>query len=177
MEELIAKRYIKALKENADLTLLQGMSSVLSALAESFNNVQFTQIIGNPNVSKNEKSNLLLSAVKSAQSKEIDNLIRLLVENNRISIIPALAEVMRKDIAHTTKTYTGIVYSDENIDANIIGQLSSNISSKLGSSITLEFVKNDFNGIKVDVQDLGIEINFSKSRINSQIVEHILKAI
>jgi F-type H+-transporting ATPase subunit delta len=38
-------------------------------------------------------------------------------------------------------------------------------------------VKNDFNGIKVAVEGLGIEINFSKDRIDSQIIEHIIKAI
>jgi len=177
MEELIAKRYIKALKGTTDTASLEVISSVLSALAASFKNFQFVQIVNNPNVSKNEKEAMLLAAVASAKSTAVENLIKLLVENNRINIIPALAEVMRKDIANTTKTYSGVVYSDQDIDAKVIEQLSSNISSKLNSKITLTFVKNDFNGIKVDVEDLGVEIDFSKSRINGQITEHILKAI
>jgi F-type H+-transporting ATPase subunit delta len=56
-------------------------------------------------------------------------------------------------------------------------ELSDGLSKKFDSKISLSYVKDDFNGIKVDVQDLGIEINFSKSRINSQMIEHIVKAI
>jgi len=37
--------------------------------------------------------------------------------------------------------------------------------------------KYDFDGIKVDVDGLGVEISFSRSRISDQIVDHILKAI
>ena len=55
--------------------------------------------------------------------------------------------------------------------------LSNGLSKKFDSSISLSFVKNDFNGIKVGIEDLGVEINFSKSRINSQMIEHIVKAI
>jgi F-type H+-transporting ATPase subunit delta len=100
-----------------------------------------------------------------------------LVEKNRIGIIPAIAEGMRKDLIATTKTYTGLVYSDSDIDEKVLQGLSAGLSKKFDSKISLEFVKNDFNGIKVDVEDLGIEIDFSKSRINTQIIEHIIKAI
>ncbi|MBU0721222.1 F0F1 ATP synthase subunit delta [bacterium] len=177
MEELIAKRYIKAIKHGTDIESMKKMTAVFSALAESFKDAGFVQVIGNPSVSKSQKSEILLEATKSADSKEIDNLIKLLVENNRINIIPAIAESMRKDVADTTKTYYGIVYSDSNIDVNVLQDLSAGLSKKFDSNISLEFVKNDFDGIKVDVEDLGIEINFSKTRINSQIIKHIVKAI
>jgi F-type H+-transporting ATPase subunit delta len=177
MEELIAKRYIKAIKKSSDVESMQNIASIFSVLAQEFNNKKFIQVINNPDVSKNQKSEILLSAVKSANLKEVDNLIKLLAEHNRINIIPALAEVMRKDIATTSKNYDGIVYSDSDIDAKVIADLSSGLGKKFDSNISLTFVKDDFNGIKVDVEDLGVEISFSKSRINSQIIEHIIKAI
>ncbi len=177
MEELIAKKYIKAIKNSFDVESMENTSSIFSTLAESFNNVKFVEIINNPNISKEQKQAILLEAVASANSNEINNLIKLLVEHNRLNIIPAMAEVMRKDIADTTKRYKGSIYSDSDIDAKVLEDLSSGLSSKFGSKISLEFIKNDFNGIKVNVEDLGIEINFSKTRINSQIIEHIVKAI
>jgi len=177
MEELIAKRYIKAIKQSTDLESMQNMTLVFSTLAESFNNKKFVQVINNPDVSKNDKSDILLSAVKSAESKDVNNLIKLLAEHNRINIIPAIAEVMRKDVASTSKQYTGTIYSDSDIDAKVISDLSAGLGKKFDSTIALSFVKNDFDGIKVDVVDLGVEINFSKARINSQIIEHIVKAI
>ncbi len=177
MEELIAKRYLKAIKQSSDAKIMQDIALIFSVLAESFKDEKFYQIINNPDVSKTQKSDILLSSVKSADSKDVNNLIKLLVENNRISIIPAIAEIMRKDIANTSKSYSGVVYSNSDIDAKVIDGLGSGLGKRFNSNITLKFIKSDFNGIKVDVEDLGIEISFSKSRINSQIIEHIAKAI
>ena len=177
MEELIAKRYIKAVRNDSNKESMENMSIIFSALAESFKDDKFAEIINSPIVSKSQKSEILLEAVKPANSKEVDNLIKLLIENNRLNIIPAIAEEMRKDLAVSSKTYAGIVYSDSDIDEKVINDLSSGLSKKFDSKIILEYIKNDFDGIKVDVEDLGVEINFSKSRINSQIIEHIVKAI
>jgi len=177
MEELIAKRYIKAIKDSAGMDSMGSMTSIFSVLAESFKDKKFINIINSPDVDTDDKLNILLDAVKSADSKEINNLIKLIVENGRINIIPAMAEEMRKDVANTTKTYEGVVYSDSDIKAKTVQDLSDGLSKRFDSKITLAFVKNDFDGIKVDVEDLGIEINFSKTRIDSQIIEHIVKAI
>ena len=177
MEELIAKRYIKAIKDGSDIDSMENMTSIFSALAESFENEKFVNIIDNPNILAKDKLDILLDAVKSANSDEVNNFIKLIVENGRINIIPAIAEEMRKDVANTTKTYEGIVYSDSDIDAKVIQDLGDGLSKRFDSKITLEFMKNDFDGIKVDVEDLGIEINFSKTRIDNQIIEHIVKAI
>ncbi|MBU1659052.1 F0F1 ATP synthase subunit delta [bacterium] len=177
MEELIAKRYIKAIKKSSDIESMRNMTTVFDTLSMSFKDTKFIQIIGNPNVGKDQKLSILLDAVKPADSRMIDNFIRLLVEHNRISIIPAIARVMKKDLAVSTKTYSGVVYSDSDIDTKVIEDLSSGLGKKFDSNISLKFVKNNFDGIKLDVEDLGIEINFSKTRINNQIIEHIIKAI
>ena len=177
MEELIAKRYMKAIKNSSDIATLENIAEIFSAIAESFENEKFINIINNPNVSKKQKSDILLDAVKSANSNNVNNLIKLLSEHDRLTIIPALAEVMRKDLANTSKQYSGLVYSDSDLDDKIIQDLSDGLSKNFNSNISLLFIKNNFNGIKVDVEDLGIEINFSKTRINSQIIEHIVKAI
>jgi len=177
MEELIAKRYIKALKTSSDLESIKEMTTVFSALAESFKNDKFLNIIDSPNINIKEKSTILLDAVKEADSSKINNLIKILVENKRINIIPAIAQELQKDVANSTKTYKGVIYSDSSIDMKLIEDLSAGLSKKFNSKISLTAVKNDFNGIKVDVEGLGIEINFSKDRIDSQIIEHIIKAI
>jgi len=177
MSELIAKRYIKALKNDMDVETLTSVSEIFSGLAVSFKNEKFINVIDSPSVSAQDKTNILLDAVKSAQSEKVNNFIKLLGENKRLNVIPSLAAALKKDIAQSSKTYLGTVYSDSDIDATAIKNLGDGLSKKYDSTITLNFVKNEFNGIKVDVEDLGIEINFSKSRINDQIIEHIVKAI
>ena len=115
MEELIAKRYIKAIKDSSGIESMESMTSIFCALAESFKDEKFVNIINNPNVFAKDKLDILLDAVKSADSNEVNNFIKLIVENGRIGIIPAIAEEMRKDVANTTRTYEGIVYSDSDI--------------------------------------------------------------
>jgi len=177
MEELIAKRYIKALSKGSDLASMQNITAVFTVLAESFKNDRFVNIIANPSIKAEEKSNILLDAVKNANSSKINNFIKLLVENRRINIIPAIAQELKNDLAVTTKMYEGVVYSDTDIDLKVLEELSIGLSKKYDVTVTLAFIKNDFNGIKVEVDGLGIEINFSKDRIDSQIIEHIIKAI
>jgi len=177
MEELIAKKYIKALTQGADIDTVKNMTIVFSAIAESFDNIKFTEIINNPNIATSEKLSILLDAVKAVDSDTINNFIKLLVENKRINIIPAIAQELEKTVASVTKTYEGTIYSDSDIDANVVSELSSGLSKRFDSTISLNTVKNDFTGIKVDVDSLGIEINFSKDRIDSQIIDHIIKAI
>ncbi len=177
MEELIAKKYIKAITNGLDIATVKNMTIVFAVLADSFKDTKFVNIIENPYIKKNDKLSILLDAVKSVESKELNNFIKLIVENNRINIIPSIAEEMRKNLAKETKSYDGTIYSDTAIDKKLVTELSKGLSKKFDSKISLTFVKNDFSGIKVDVEDLGVEINFSKARINTQMIEHILKAI
>jgi F-type H+-transporting ATPase subunit delta len=177
MEELIAKKYIKAITNGLDVSTIASLTTVFSTLAESFKDKKFISVIENPYVNSEDKQAILLDSVKSVKSKEVNNFIKLIVEKKRINIIPAIAQEMRKNLAKATKTYQGIVYSDMKIDKTTVNKLSAGLSKKFGSNINLVFQQEDFDGIKVDVEDLGIEINFSKSRINTQMIEHIIKAI
>lgn len=177
MKELIAKRYIKALKEMSDQASMESINTIFDALASEFDNEKFNQIMSSPEISAVDKEALLLESVKSAKNIQVNNLIKLLVENGRIDIIPAIASEMKKEIARSNKSYSGVIYSNSDIDEKTIAGVSSGLAKKVDADVKLKFVKTDFDGIKVEVEDLGIEINFSKSRMNMQIVEHILKAI
>ena len=177
MEELVAKRYIKAIESLTDTEAFENISIIFGALADLFSDAKVKDILESPYVNRKEKAELLLECVKSAKSKEVNNLILLLVEKNRVNVIPAIAQEMKKIIAKTKKAYSGTIYSNNDIDATTIQSIANGLSKRVDATVELNFVKTDFNGIKVDVEDLGLEINFSKDRLNSQLIDHILKAI
>lgn len=177
MQELIAKRYVKALIEAVGADSLENVSVIFDALSQQFSDAKFVQIMSSADIASTEKEAILIASVEKSGSTELTNFIKLLVEQKRIDIIPAIAKALTKAIAKTNKQYTGTVYSDSDIDAASITGLSEGLSKKVDASVTLEFVKTDFDGIKVEVEDLGVEVNFSKTRLNTQLVEHILKAI
>ncbi len=177
MHELIAKRYVKSLGEATGSESLMNIAEIFNALSACFSDEKFTSVMQNPEVTNADKESILLDAVKSAQSEKLNNFIKLLVENGRISTIPAMAEEMRKEIARSSKNYSGVVYSNEDIDAKTLTDLSTGLGKKVDATVALEFEKSDYEGLKVEVKDLDMEINFSKTRVNAQLVEHILKAI
>lgn len=177
MEELIAKRYVKALSQTLDKDSLKSIADIFAIIATHFEDKKFLNIIKNPNISKLDKETILLESIKGVELSSVKNFIKLLVENGRVNIIPSIANVLKKEMAHGSKVYEGVVYSDEEISKDLLLGLSSGLSKRFDSQISLKFIKNSFDGVKVDVNDLGVEINFSKTRINNQMIEHILKAI
>jgi len=177
MEALIAKRYVKALTSLMDDASLQHTTELFAALAKAFEEKAFAELVNNPDVAAEAKEKLLLSLVEGAKSEAINNLIRLLVEKRRINVIPAIAEELRLAMARRNKTYEGKVYSNDSVDDKTLEALSGDLGKKMGATIALTYVASDYDGIKVEVEDLGVEINLSKTRLSAQLIEHILKAI
>lgn len=177
MEALIAKRYVKALLEGESVENMEAMASIFDALSAEFSNEKFVDFISAPMIEASAKEGILLAAVEKAGSEKINNLIKLLAEKNRLELIPDVAEALSKEMAAVNNAYIGKVLSDSDMDAASVEELSTGLSKKVDANISLEFVKTDFDGIKVEVEDLGIELNFSKERINSALIGHILKAI
>lgn len=177
MDALVAKRYVKALKESFRTAELVKLDAVFSILTDIFKQSASLNFMQNPEIDRQDKENILLDAVKSVKSNKLNNFIRLLVEKNRIDIIPAISNVLTKEISAIKNNYIGYIYSNEKLDEKSLTGLSKNLSDKIGAKIDLQQIQNGFDGIKVNVKDLGIEIDFSKTKIDSQITNHILKAI
>ncbi|MFA6760308.1 MAG: F0F1 ATP synthase subunit delta [Sulfuricurvum sp.] len=176
MEELIAKRYVKALKAQDDVNVDE-IISIFDALAEAFKDSSLRTMIDNPSISKSQKADMIVASLQSAKNSHVENLIKLLAQNARLGIIPYISKVLKKDLAHSQKRYVGVVHSDTEIAQTTLDSLGAGLGKKFDSDISLEYRKDNFEGIKVSVEDLGIEISFSKTRISNQIVDHILKAI
>ncbi len=177
MNELVAKKYVKALAKEFDMTSLESAAEVLSALAKALNDGKIAAVMNSPEVSKEKRAEILTAAIAGANSKQMENFIKLLVEHNRVDLIADIAATLQSYIADKKREYRGVVYSDTEIEESVLGELSAGLGKKFDSTIALSFVKSDFDGIKVDVDGLGVEISFSRSRIGNRIVDHILKAI
>ena len=177
MKEIVAKRYAKSLVEEFELDDLKNISEILEALSVIVKDKALYIKVFAPDISKEDKESFILDAIKGAGSEKLNNFFKILVSNDRIDTIPYIADEIKSYIADATKTYSGIVYSSDDIDGSILSKLSEGLGKKFDSNIDLSYKKSDFDGIKVDVDGLGVEINFSKDRINKQIVEHILQAI
>lgn len=175
--EAIANRYVNAFKKKFSDEEYANLLPVFEGLSEAFKLEKFAAVMLNPQVLKSEKLAILQAAVKSADSKELDNFMALIVENGRIEIIPDIAVVIQKSLDEKSGTFQGKVLSNLTLDDTLISGIESSLSKKLDATISLAFTPCDFDGIKVEVEGLGVELDFSKERLNTQLIEHILRAI
>lgn len=176
-EELIAKRYVQSLMTILDETSLDNAAELFTVLATAFNDSKFLQVMRSNDITVASKTNLVLGMVESVNSLEINNLVKLLGENGRLSLIPAISKDLKRQIASKKRVYNGRIYSISEIKQESIDSIANDLGNKMGAKISLQFVPSNSDGIRVIVDDLNVEIDFSKSRLNAQIVEHILKAI
>lgn len=175
--EAIANRYVTAFKKEFSDEEFVNLLSVFEGLSQAFTFEKFSSVMLNPKVGKNDKLTILKDAVKTADSKELENVLALIVEKGRIEVIPDIASVMKKSIDQSTGNFQGKVLSNFDLDDSLVSGIESSLSKKLDATISLTFVPSKFDGIKVEVEGLGVELDFSKERLNSQLIEHILRAI
>jgi F-type H+-transporting ATPase subunit delta len=176
-EAMIAKRYAQSLVSMLDATSLDNTVELFNLLATAFDNAKFTQIMNSNDIAVAVKTSLILSMVENAKSSEIDNIIKLMGENGRLSLIPALAKELNNQASAIKRTYNGRIYSQSTMDKASVDAIALDLGKKTDSTVTLTHVTSSNDGVRVVVDGINVEIDFSKSRLNAQIVEHILKAI
>ena len=174
---MIAKRYVQSLVDLLDTPSLDNASELFNLISSAFDDAKFLQIMNSNDIAVDLKTTLILEMVKSVKSQEINNFIKLLGENGRLSLIPAIAKELMREIASIKRVYNGRIYAVSPMDQASIDTIATDLGKKMGATISLQYLKSDTDGVRVEVDGLNIEIDFSKSRLNAQIVEHILKAI
>ncbi len=176
MIDLVAKRYVKAIMADRDNNSLTSIFNELSSISSAYSDEKFTLIISSTDVSVESKVELILSFVDNC-SETTKNLIKLLADKKRLGLIPGIVYALKQELAVINNTYEGIVYTNKELSASDLENLNSQFAKKFDVNLELTQKICDYNGIKVDIDGLGVEVGFSKERLKSQMIEHILKAV
>jgi len=176
MTDLVAKRYVKALLIDADAKSIAKISKELSLISSAYGENKFNDIITSSEVKNSDKVNFILSLNEKA-SNTVTNLIKLLGENKRLDIIPSIVEELENQLSIINNDYTGVIYTNKKLKAADIKSIEGQFSKKFEVNLSLKQDVCDYDGIKVDIDGLGVEISFSKDRLRTQMIEHILKAV
>ena len=175
MEELIAKRYAKALSSvSKDIA---GIADVLNVLSGAITTSEVKSALTSPIVSSDKKTEMILSTLGDGADSILVNFIKILGENKRLDLIPAIAKVLNADLQKVANKYEGILSSKETLDDVALSKLEETLKKYTGSSIKLTQEKSDLDGLRVSVDDLGIEVNFSKQRVKEQLIDFIKKSL
>lgn len=176
MNDLIAKRYVKALLDGKDVAAATSIYNELNSISTAFADDKFTAIISSIEVKECQKTDLVISLVENC-SDTVKNLIKLLGSKKRLEIIPDIVTEFRTNIAAMENTYEGVVYTNNALSKDYVKSIAKEFSKKFDVKLSLTQNVCDYDGIKVDIDGLGVEISFSKDRLKSQMIDHILKAV
>jgi F-type H+-transporting ATPase subunit delta len=174
MEELIAKRYAHALSSvTKDLS---GILEVLNVLSQAISSTEIKSTLTSPIISSAQKTEMILSAISDDNSTLV-NFIKILGENGRLDLIPAITKVLNTDQQRVSNKYEGVLRSASSLDEATLANLEETLKKYTGSTIKLTQEKSDLEGLRVSVDDLGIEVNFSKQRVKEQLIDFIKKSL
>ena len=98
MNDLVAKKYVKALVDGRNVESIADISNNLNTISSAFTDEKFNSIKSSPEVSDSKKVELVISLVKDAD-KTLTNFVKLLGEKRRLEILPFIASELNVQIA------------------------------------------------------------------------------
>lgn len=174
MLSIIAKKYTQALIDSGSdlhkaLEILKGFSIMLKEKKNA-------DILASPFITKAQKEQLLLTSIGKVDTK-LENFFRLLAEADRILLIPYISNELEKRLLAQKREYAATLVTKEELDSKTLEKIQSALAKKLGVNLSIKQNLSGIEGIKLSVEDLGIEISFSKERFSNDLKHHILKAL
>lgn len=177
MEELIAKRYVNALVGVANDEQKATYSEALNVLAAVFADKNVAERLSSPLISQSNKTSFVLDGLGDNADSNLQNFIKVIGEHNRLDLLPTIAKALNQILQAEKNEYEGTVMASSELGAAEIENLENSLKTYTGSTIKLTQQQADVDGVKVTVDDLGIEVNFSKKRVKEQLIDFITKSL
>ena len=151
----LARPYAEALFRVAKDGDLSAWSDLVSEMGQIGAHPDVKALVNNPNLSDSQIIETILSLIKSNVTGEAKNLIDMLVENNRVTLLPEIAEQFQElKNAFEGSADAMIVSAYEMSDAQV-KELLSSLEKKFGRKLnpTISVDASLIGGVRVEVGD------------------------
>lgn len=179
MKELIAKRYAKALVEAIGEAKIPLALEWLKRGEEAFKSEDFVDVILSPQIPKTLKSQAvigILEAGKGSGETKLVNLIKVLAERNRLELLPNICKELERFLAKSRNEYVATLTLKEAFDEKTLKAIETMLAKKLQAKLVLSQKEENLEGVRLVVEDLGIEVSFLRDRFVNDLRNHILRA-
>ncbi|MDH5479321.1 MAG: F0F1 ATP synthase subunit delta [Nitrosomonas sp.] len=152
----VARPYADAVYKSAVAKKrLQEWSHMLEYAAALAEEEQIKLLVGNPMVSAQQLSEILLELGKKKFDDEGRNLLSLLAENNRIDILPQVSQLFEQLKAQhegvlEAKIVTAFAINDKQLK-KLVSDLERKFKSKIEASVSVD--PDLIGGVKVEIGD------------------------
>jgi F-type H+-transporting ATPase subunit delta len=134
----IARPYAEAIFQLAhESSQLKPWSDMLQYAAAVAADADMQDIIGNANVTKEQLTGLFIDICGKKLNKEGQNMIKLLVENHRLGVLPEISMQFETLKAEAEKTIEAEVIAAYEVSAAQQKKIVDNLKKRLGREVTL----------------------------------------
>jgi len=134
----IARPYAQAAFDEAKkLADLKGWSEVLLSLAEAVCHPEVRAVVTSPRVAKAQIENLMDGLLGTQAKVQQRNFVRVLVDNQRLLVLPEIAAIFENLRAEAEKTVNVVVDSAFELSAEQQNKIVSSLKARLGREIKL----------------------------------------
>ncbi|MFZ2302784.1 MAG: F0F1 ATP synthase subunit delta [Gallionella sp.] len=134
----IARPYAQAAFEEAQkLSDLKGWSDALLSLAETVCHPEVRAVVTSPRVAKRQLENLMEGFLGTQARPQLRNFIRVLVDNQRLLVLPEIAATFEILRAEAEKTVNVVVDSAFEMSAAQQEKIVRSLKARLGREIKL----------------------------------------
>lgn len=155
----VARPYTKAVFEYArEAGALDQWSEMLATAAAVVSNETVDNVLSNPGLTHGQKAEAVISVIADLDEQG-KNLVQLLSENDRLSLLPEVSAQFEQLKADLQKTVEVEVTSAYELDEQQQQKLTQALSTKLGQdvSLTTEIDKSIIGGVIIRTDDLVID--------------------
>ena len=156
----IARPYAEAVFQRAvETDKLDLWSEMLGLLGTAVANPELSEVLGNPDLTRDQKAELMLEIGGGRLSDEGENLVKLLAENGRLGVLPEIAEAYEQRKAEHEGTVDVVVTTAFPLKPAQEQALASALKTKLGREVRISSEENPglIGGFRLRAGDMVID--------------------
>lgn len=155
-----ARPYAKAVFELAtEEGSLQQWSEALSNLELIISDEGLEKVIDNPKITREQLADLVNGVAGDALDDKAQNLVKLLAENDRLTVVPELRAIFERLASESEGSVDATVVSAMELDDAQQAKLAASLAKKLGKEVKLHCSVDEslMGGVIVKAGDLVID--------------------
>jgi len=164
-----ARPYANAVYDIANQTSeLDSWGDALANLATVVSDVQMSELLNNPEMGKQQKGDMLIQVLGDKLDEQQQNLVKLMAENGRLSIMPDVRDQFEVARAKAENKVEAEVASAFELTAQQTDELVNTLKNKLGCDVTLTTTVDEslIGGVVIKAGDTIIDASM-KSQLDS----------
>jgi len=164
-----ARPYANAVYDIANETdTLDSWSDALANLAAVVSDAQMSELLNNPETGKQQKGELVTQVLGDKLTEQQQNLVKLMAENGRLSIMPDVHEQFEVARAKAENKIEAEVVSAFELSAQQTDELINTLKNKFGCDVTLTTTVDEslIGGVVIKAGDTIIDASM-KSQLES----------